>query len=785
MLTRRAVAVLVACAGLPASGFAQSGSFTWSGGMGRWLDASRWNEQGGPPNGPTASAVIGGLLGADATIDGLVTVRSVEIQSGILTPARLTVLGGATFQPEFVTNDGRLSVNAGSATQSILRFRGDNPALGGFGITELNAGTDPLTARITNDGVNLATELRIRSGHTVQGKGHIDMRLANEGAIDANKMWEQLTIANYAVKNSGVLRASNSGRLLLSFVTLTQTAGVQGPGRVVANGGEMRIDAGTVTGGIIEGINGGKIVASRTMFDGVDLNLNSNSALEIVDTGQVTLRGVPRAGGTVNVINGTLSIENATFENTGMIRLKPGSTSQLAALRVPTTVMLQGVGSLDLDAPSNSLLSSARIFGSTPQSLLVNESRIAGSGQITLPYVNRGLITADRRGRLLELFPNASGSRNDWRIRVQSGGLLSITNQLTQGPEGSIACEEGTLNLANLTLTGGSLSADGTLGTVICSNTALRNVQVDLGGQTVLLNSGNLLLDGVLGINAGVIVTPGRNLTVRAAPAFTHDRTFAVEAGPSTSASLTIETGVFVAGAGLIELRSAPGTYLATLRGGATLGEGITLAGRGSVDGALTVMGLLSPGVDGGTGTSVGEIQLAANASIRCASTSRTRLQIQSAAPGQHDRIVPPPPGPWSGTFFCDGRLELEFLPGSAGLARGEAIELIRGSSVQGRFAEVVISGSSLIYQLEYTANSLRLIGLGTECYPNCDASTVPPVLNATDFACFLNSYRRDAALPEPQQIAAYGNCDGSTAAPVLNALDFACFLQRFRNGCL
>lgn len=29
-----------------------------------------------------------------------------------------------------------------------------------------------------------------------------------------------------------------------------------------------------------------------------------------------------------------------------------------------------------------------------------------------------------------------------------------------------------------------------------------------------------------------------------------------------------------------------------------------------------------------------------------------------------------------------------------------------------------------------------------TTCYPNCDASTTPPVLNALDFACFLARYR-------------------------------------------
>jgi uncharacterized membrane protein len=61
------------------------------------------------------------------------------------------------------------------------------------------------------------------------------------------------------------------------------------------------------------------------------------------------------------------------------------------------------------------------------------------------------------------------------------------------------------------------------------------------------------------------------------------------------------------------------------------------------------------------------------------------------------------------------------------------------------------------------------------ECYPNCDGSTVTPVLNVNDFTCFLNRYASGDS---------YANCDGSTAMPVLNVNDFTCFLNRFAAGC-
>ena len=60
-------------------------------------------------------------------------------------------------------------------------------------------------------------------------------------------------------------------------------------------------------------------------------------------------------------------------------------------------------------------------------------------------------------------------------------------------------------------------------------------------------------------------------------------------------------------------------------------------------------------------------------------------------------------------------------------------------------------------------------------CYPNCDSSTVSPVLNVGDFTCFLQRYAAAEA---------YANCDNSTVAPVLNVGDFTCFLQRYAAGC-
>jgi hypothetical protein len=60
-------------------------------------------------------------------------------------------------------------------------------------------------------------------------------------------------------------------------------------------------------------------------------------------------------------------------------------------------------------------------------------------------------------------------------------------------------------------------------------------------------------------------------------------------------------------------------------------------------------------------------------------------------------------------------------------------------------------------------------------CYPNCDSSTIIPILNVQDFTCFLARFGNGDL---------YANCDGSTTAPVLNFQDFSCYLTKFVTGC-
>jgi probable HAF family extracellular repeat protein len=104
----------------------------------------------------------------------------------------------------------------------------------------------------------------------------------------------------------------------------------------------------------------------------------------------------------------------------------------------------------------------------------------------------------------------------------------------------------------------------------------------------------------------------------------------------------------------------------------------------------------------------------------------------------------------------------------AAGINPGGTIQWIADVSDDGR----TLVGSITLAGGEQHGWVARIAG---PCYPNCDASTTPPILNTLDFTCFLNRF----AVGE-----SWANCDGSTIRPVLNISDFTCFLNRFAAGC-
>jgi hypothetical protein len=97
------------------------------------------------------------------------------------------------------------------------------------------------------------------------------------------------------------------------------------------------------------------------------------------------------------------------------------------------------------------------------------------------------------------------------------------------------------------------------------------------------------------------------------------------------------------------------------------------------------------------------------------------------------------------------------------------------GSTRTFQFVRGGTSGGGSLFRSLPEGRAMLLGGIVPGCYANCDESITPPILNVSDFACFMNRF----AAADPR-----ANCDGSTTAPALNVSDFACFLNAFAAGC-
>jgi hypothetical protein len=122
------------------------------------------------------------------------------------------------------------------------------------------------------------------------------------------------------------------------------------------------------------------------------------------------------------------------------------------------------------------------------------------------------------------------------------------------------------------------------------------------------------------------------------------------------------------------------------------------------------------------------------------------------------------------------GTVTYQWRKGGAAVANGGSIS---GATTATLSINPAASGDAGSYDCVVTnacgSTTSAAAALTVVCYPNCDNSTASPILNVSDFTCFLQQYAAGTA---------YANCDQSTAPPVLNVSDFTCFLQKYALGC-
>ena len=92
------------------------------------------------------------------------------------------------------------------------------------------------------------------------------------------------------------------------------------------------------------------------------------------------------------------------------------------------------------------------------------------------------------------------------------------------------------------------------------------------------------------------------------------------------------------------------------------------------------------------------------------------------------------------------------------------------------RFNAVGYEEASVFIDFSPSVSQTRNIALERECYPDCDQSTGPGVLDIFDFLCFSNLF--DGGAPFAC------DCDVSTGPGVCDIFDFLCFSNSFSQGC-
>jgi hypothetical protein len=383
--------------------------------------------QGGLINSAAGFAVIDVN---SATLDGskkTVTNKGlVSLNDG----TTLTLLGT-------ITNNGTISLNNYDFNTDLV--------VGGSTVTLTGGGTVLLDQYGDNRIYGaVGTDVLVNVNNTIEGAGQIgasQLTLVNQakGIINADQSGALILTSNAGgtITNAGLMESTSTGGLVVQGVINSSTGGT-----ILANGGNVYLNAGSLEGGVIaSGSNGGFFDVDGTFtLDGSAQTLTNNTSVAVNDGQTLTLLGT--------ITNhGTISLNNYDY-NTDLIAGSP-------------TVSLTGSGTILLDQYSGN-----RIYGATASDVLVNVNNVIegagqiGVGQLTLVNQAAGIIDADNAGNLLL---SASGTViNAGLIESTGTGGLSIQTIVDSSSGGTILAAGGNVYLNGGTLAGGLIESSGT-----------------------------------------------------------------------------------------------------------------------------------------------------------------------------------------------------------------------------------------------------------------------------------------------------------------------------------
>ncbi|MEM9373404.1 MAG: hypothetical protein AAGA55_07150, partial [Planctomycetota bacterium] len=443
---------------------------------GSWNDAANWSPMSIPAAaGETASIDLSGTY--------TVTLDSSVLDLGSLSmtnpDATLSVILGRTLAVNAgIVNNGLIVVNnnAGGAVTN-LRFNDPDSTLTGSGTLRLN-GFSTRAQLSSVAGADIAHGV----GHTIEGFGLISADMQNDGIIDANVNGQEIDFVNGPVFNTGIIRATNNGTMDIGPLTMLQS----GSGVLLADGGTVFISGITLTGGTVETTGGGLTrIDSTSTFDGV--TLVGDTQLELGDT--------------LNIANGLL--------NNGDFLINNNAGGAVTTLRFNDSTTLGGTGTVIL----NGFSTRSQIVTDVDQTMTHAATHsIRGFGRIVASMINNGPITADADGQ--DIIIDDSNIANTTTIAATNNGTLDIDSTvITHTGVGKLMADGGSLEIAFITLNGGTVETTATGSTIINGTSSFDavtlegNTTLELGDTLNITNGITNNGDFLINNNAGGAVT--------------------------------------------------------------------------------------------------------------------------------------------------------------------------------------------------------------------------------------------------------------------------------------
>lgn len=462
------------------AGTAQAQFIDWNNPAGgSWNNAANWSG-GNIPDASTETAIINEPGSYSVTLDNsILSLGSLSLLNPDVTLEM--ILGRSLGVDSGIVNNGLIIVNstAGGASTTV-QFDDPGSTLTGTGTLRLN-GFSSRAQMITSIGADLTHG----AGHTIEGFGRMNAVMQNDGVIDANVAGQQIDLVTGQILNTNIMRATNGGTMSIGPLTLLQNP----TGRLVADGGTVRIGGVALVGGTIETLPGGLTqVGLASTFDAVTIE----GPLEI------------ELGDSITVTNGLTNNSDLLVNN--------NAGGAVTTLQFDDSSTLGGTGTVIL----NGFGSRSQIITTDPEVLLhAGSHTIRGFGLIEGTMINAGTINGDTAGQ--EIAINNSTITNTGTINAVGVGEIDINNTLiTQTAGGKLVADAGTLNMGGLTLNGGEVEVinDGVAEIDLSSDfdavTLNGDVILDLGDTlnvtNGLTNNGTLLINDSAGGAATTLI---------------------------------------------------------------------------------------------------------------------------------------------------------------------------------------------------------------------------------------------------------------------------------------